>query len=199
MQKSYVVVDTVAGIKREVAHNYRRHEKNLVLLPYHEELTCELDARFDHIKHGIVTAVLVNEQRPALRNFIFALKMYLSVYGFHFTREDHLQMIELLYFILVRKHQWHDIVTYAAKTLEDLANKCYFGYQDLTLDWEPLFDLYYGANYGKLMEEIEGKNLKNAVFLLKRFYRPSDTPKIWDRVRFDYRHIKDEFECTAAF
>ncbi|VDM67589.1 unnamed protein product [Strongylus vulgaris] len=179
---SYVVVDTVSGIKRENDRKYGRHEKNLVLLPYHEELTCELDARFDHIKHGIVTAVLVNEQRPALRNFIFALKTYLSVYGFRFSREDHLQLIELLYLILVRKHQWHDIVAYTAKTLEDLANKCYFGYKDLLLDWEPLFDLYYASNYGKLNEEIEGTNLRNAVFLIKRFYRPSDTPKIWDKV-----------------
>ncbi|KAK6031586.1 hypothetical protein OSTOST_02263 [Ostertagia ostertagi] len=71
---SFVVVDAAVGVQREVARNFCRHEKKFALLPYHEELTKELDARFEHIKHGIVIAVLVNEQRPALRNFIFALK-----------------------------------------------------------------------------------------------------------------------------
>ncbi|KIH59918.1 hypothetical protein ANCDUO_09840, partial [Ancylostoma duodenale] len=178
---SYVVVDSAVGVKREVDRKFGRHEKHAVLLPYHEELICELDARFDHIKHGLVTAVLVNEQRPALRNFVFALKTFISTHGFRFSKEEHIQLIQLLYLILVRKDQWPDIVTYAAKALEDLVNRSYFTYEDLTLEWEPLYNLYYGANYGKL-EEIEGKNLRNAVFRLKRFYRPSDTPQIWNKI-----------------
>ncbi|KAL6739508.1 hypothetical protein Aduo_012952 [Ancylostoma duodenale] len=180
MVSSYVVVDSAVGVKREVDRKFGRHEKHAVLLPYHEELICELDARFDHIKHGLVTAVLVNEQRPALRNFVFALKTFISTHGFRFSKEEHIQLIQLLYLILVRKDQWPDIVTYAAKALEDLVNRSYFTYEDLTLEWEPLYNLYYGANYGKL-EEIEGKNLRNAVFRLKRFYRPSDTPQIWNK------------------
>lgn len=71
---TYVVVDSAVGVKRDIDRKFGRHIKHSVLLPYYEELTCELDARFDHIKHGLVTAVLVNEQRPALRNFVFALK-----------------------------------------------------------------------------------------------------------------------------
>ncbi|ETN84786.1 hypothetical protein NECAME_06670 [Necator americanus] len=178
---TYVVVDSAAAIKRDINRKFGRHEKHFVLVPYHEELTCELDARFDHIKHGLITAVLVNEQRPGLRNFVFALKTFLSIYGFRFSKEEHVQLIQLFYLILVRKDQWPDIVNYAAKTLEDLVNRSYFNYDDITLDWEPLYNLYYDANYGKL-EEIDGKNLRNAVFRLKRFYRPSETPKIWDKV-----------------
>ncbi|KHJ91386.1 hypothetical protein OESDEN_08748 [Oesophagostomum dentatum] len=70
-----VVVDTAVGVKNDIARKFGRHEKHYVLLPYHEQFACELDARLSHLKHGLVTAVLVNEQRPALRNFIFALKM----------------------------------------------------------------------------------------------------------------------------
>ncbi|EYC04055.1 hypothetical protein Y032_0090g2389 [Ancylostoma ceylanicum] len=198
MVSSYVVVDSAVGVKREVNRKFGRHEKHSVLLPYHEELTCELDARFDHIKHGLVTAVLVNEQRPALRNFVFALKTFVSTYGFRFSKEEHIQLIHLLYLILVRKDQWPDIVNYAAKAIEDLVNKSYFTYEDLTLEWEPLYNLYYGANYGKL-EEIDGKNLRNAVFRLKRFYRPSDTPKIWNRIQVHLspRYSTKEF-CDLA-
>ncbi|VDO30965.1 unnamed protein product [Haemonchus placei] len=74
MKPSFVVVDASVGVEREVARKFLRHEKKLALLPYHEVLCSELDTRFEHIKHGLVIAVLMNEQRPALRNFIFALK-----------------------------------------------------------------------------------------------------------------------------
>ncbi|KAK6750530.1 hypothetical protein RB195_002480 [Necator americanus] len=198
MASTYVVVDSAAAIKRDINRKFGRHEKHFVLVPYHEELTCELDARFDHIKHGLITAVLVNEQRPGLRNFVFALKTFLSIYGFRFSKEEHVQLIQLFYLILVRKDQWPDIVNYAAKTLEDLVNRSYFNYDDITLDWEPLYNLYYDANYGKL-EEIDGKNLRNAVFRLKRFYRPSETPKIWDKIQVHLspRYSTKEF-CDLA-
>ncbi|WKY03229.1 hypothetical protein Q1695_004740 [Nippostrongylus brasiliensis] len=182
MKPSFVVVDGAVGVKRDKTRKFGRHEKKFVLLPYHEQLTCELDARFEHIKHGLVIAVLVNEQRPALRNFIFALKTYVTTYGFRFSRDDHLQIIHLLYLILVRKNQWAEIITYAAKALEDVMQKSYFGYEQLPLDWEPVFALYHGANYGKI-EEVDGKGLRNAVYRLKRFYKPSDTPKIWEKIQ----------------
>ncbi|XGW27629.1 hypothetical protein V3C99_007881 [Haemonchus contortus] len=182
MKPSFVVVDASVGVEREVARKFLRHEKKLALLPYHEVLTSELDTRFEHIKHGLVIAVLMNEQRPALRNFIFALKTFVSTYGFRFTREELIQLIKLVYLVFVRKDQWADIIIYAAKALEDLTNKSYLTYKELELDWMPVYELYYGASYGKL-EEVEGKNLRNAVFRLKRFYKPSESPKIWDKIQ----------------
>ncbi|VDM52991.1 unnamed protein product [Angiostrongylus costaricensis] len=194
----FMVVDGAIGVKRDTDRKFGRHEKKFALLPYYEELSCEVDARFEHIKHGLVTAVLVNEQRPALRNYIYALKMFLNIYGFRFQREDHINLIRLLYLILVKKDQWPEIIHYAAKALETLVIKSYLSYKELSLDWEPLFNLYYGANYGKL-EEVDGKELRNPVFRLKRFYKPTDTPEIWDRIQvyLSPRYSTKEF-CDLA-
>nr|CDJ89779.1 unnamed protein product [Haemonchus contortus] len=74
MKPSFVVVDAAVGVKEETARKLCHHEKKFALLPYYEALTRELDTRFEHIKHGLVIAILTNEQHPALRNFICALK-----------------------------------------------------------------------------------------------------------------------------
>lgn len=187
----FVVVDGAIGVKRDTDRKFGHHEKKFALLPYYDELTCEVDARFDHIKHGLVTAVLVNEQQPALRNYIFALKTFVSTYGFRFSREDHINLIRLLYLILVRKDQWPEIILYAANALDALVNKSYFSYKELPLDWEPLFNLYYGANYGKL--ELDGKGLRNSVFRMKRFYKPTDAPKIWEKIQV---HLSPRYSTT---
>ncbi|XGW27632.1 hypothetical protein V3C99_007882, partial [Haemonchus contortus] len=179
---SFVVVDAAVGVKEETARKLCHHEKKFALLPYYETFTRELDTRFEHIKHGLVIAILTNEQHPALRNFICALKSFTTMYGFRFVKEELIQLIKLFYLILVRKDQWEDIITFSALALEDLMNKSYLDHKDLVLDWEPVYQLYYGANYGKL-EEVDGKNMRNAVVRLKRFYRPSESPKIWNKIQ----------------
>ncbi|KAK6015020.1 hypothetical protein OSTOST_19563, partial [Ostertagia ostertagi] len=85
-----------------------------------------------------------------------------------------------MYLVMVKKDQWHDVVHYAARALEKLINKCYFTHKDLVLEWEPVYDLYYGAAYGKL-EDVDGGRIRTATFRLKRFYRPSESPKIWEK------------------
>ncbi|VDM53878.1 unnamed protein product [Angiostrongylus costaricensis] len=178
---SFVVVDAGVNVERDKARKYGRHEKKFVLLPYHEQLSNYLDDYFEHIKHGLVISVLVNENRPALRNYMLALRKFVEANGFRFSKGDHLKLIQLLYLVMVKKDQWHDVVHYAAKALEKLLNKCYFNHNDLVLEWEPAYDLYYGAAFGKL-ENVESNRIRTAIFRLKRFYKPSDSAKIWKRV-----------------
>ncbi|WKY03235.1 hypothetical protein Q1695_004743 [Nippostrongylus brasiliensis] len=182
MKPSFVVVDAGVHIAREKERKFGRHEKKYVLLPYHRQLSDYLDEQFEHIKHGLVVSVLVNENRPALRNYIYGLRKFVEAHGFRFSRDDHVKLIKLLYLIMVKKDQWHDVVHYAAKSLEKLINKCYFTHEDLTLDWQPVYDLYYGATFGKL-DDIDGGRIRTATFRLKRFYKPSESPKIWEKVQ----------------
>lgn len=71
---SFVVVDAKANVAKDKTRKFGRHEKKYVLLPYHQQLSVYLDGQYEHIKHGLIVAVLVNENRPALRNYIHALK-----------------------------------------------------------------------------------------------------------------------------
>ncbi|KAK6750531.1 hypothetical protein RB195_002481 [Necator americanus] len=182
MKPSFVVVDASVNAAKDKRRNFGYHEKKYILLPYHHQLSMYLDEQFEHIKHGLVVSVLVNENRPALRNYIHALKKFVEAHGFRFSKSDHLKLIKLIYLVMVKKDQWHDVVHYAAKALEKLINKCYFTHEDMVVDWEPVYDLYYGATYGKL-EDVDGARIRIATFRLKRFYRPSDSPKIWEKVQ----------------
>uniref|UniRef100_A0A158PC00 BLM10_mid domain-containing protein n=1 Tax=Angiostrongylus cantonensis TaxID=6313 RepID=A0A158PC00_ANGCA len=195
---SFVVVDAGVNVERDKARKFGRHEKKFVLLPYHEQLSNYLDDYFKHIKHGLVISVLVNENRPALRNYILALRKFVEANGFRFSKGDHLKLIQLLYLVMVKKGQWHDVIHYAAKALEKLLNKCYFNHNDLVLEWEPAYDLYYGAAFGKL-EDVESNRIRTAIFRLKRFYKPSDSAKIWKRVKVHLapRYSNKEF-CEMA-
>nr|CDJ92906.1 unnamed protein product [Haemonchus contortus] len=71
---SFVVVDASVNVEDEKKRHFGRHEKKYVLLPYYSQLSIYLDKHFEHIKHGLVASVLVNENRPALRNYIYALR-----------------------------------------------------------------------------------------------------------------------------
>uniref|UniRef100_A0A7I4YPD5 BLM10_mid domain-containing protein n=2 Tax=Haemonchus contortus TaxID=6289 RepID=A0A7I4YPD5_HAECO len=182
VKPSFVVVDASVNVEDEKKRHFGRHEKKYVLLPYYSQLSIYLDKHFEHIKHGLVASVLVNENRPALRNYIYALKEFVETHGFRFSKSDHIKLIKLLYLVMVKKDQWHDVVHYAARALEKLINKCYFTYKELVLEWEPAYELYYGAAFGKL-EDVDGGRIRTATFRLKRFYKPSDSPKIWEKVQ----------------
>lgn len=182
MKPSFVVVDAGVNVAKEKARHFGRHEKKYVLLPYHQKLSDYLDEQFEHILHGLVASVLVCENRPALRNYMYGLRKFVEAHGFRFSKSDHIKLIKLLYLIMVRKDQWHDVIHYAAKALEKLINKCYFTHDDLNLEWEPVYDLYYGAAYGKL-EDVDSGRIRTACFRLKRFYKPSESPNIWKKVQ----------------
>ncbi|VDK68789.1 unnamed protein product [Cylicostephanus goldi] len=117
---SFVVVDAGVNYEKDKKRNFGRHDKKYVLLPYHQELSQCLDGHLEHIKHGLLISAIVNENRPALRNYIHALKKFIDAHGFRFPKEDHLKFIKLMYLIMIKKDQWHDVVHYAAKALEKL-------------------------------------------------------------------------------
>ncbi|KJH47947.1 hypothetical protein DICVIV_05967 [Dictyocaulus viviparus] len=224
---SFVIVEVGSNVSKEEARAFGRHEKKFVLLPYYQQLSLDLDYQFEHIKHGLVLSVLVNENRPALRNYIFSLKKFLEANGFRFSKSDHLKLIRLMYLIMVKKDQWHDVVHYAARALEKLINsgyisgadelietqnkkrtleafhcnekqKCHFTHDDMVLEWEPVYNLYYGATFGKL-EDIDGEKIRAATFQLKRFYKPSDSVKIWERVKVHLApHYSTKEFCEMA-
>ncbi|VDO98850.1 unnamed protein product [Heligmosomoides polygyrus] len=74
MKPSFVVVDAGVNVAKEKARHFGRHEKKYVLLPYHQKLSDYLDEQFEHILHGLVASVLVCENRPALRNYMYGLR-----------------------------------------------------------------------------------------------------------------------------
>ncbi|PIO60872.1 hypothetical protein TELCIR_17622, partial [Teladorsagia circumcincta] len=45
---------------------------------------------------------------------------FIEAHGFRFSRSDHIKLIKLMYLVMVKKDQWHDVVHYAARALEKL-------------------------------------------------------------------------------
>ncbi|KAK6016128.1 hypothetical protein OSTOST_18393, partial [Ostertagia ostertagi] len=91
---------------------------------------------------------------------------FIDAHGFRFSRSDHIKLIKLMYLVMVKKDQWHDVT-----------------HKDLVLEWEPVYDLYYGAAYGKLEDVDGGKNPKANFQTEAILHRPSESPKIWEKIQ----------------
>ncbi|VDO28298.1 unnamed protein product [Haemonchus placei] len=166
VKPSFVVVDASVNVEDEKKRHFGRHEKKYVLLPYYSQLSIYLDEHFEHIKHGLVASVLVNENRPALRNYIYALKEFVETHGFRFSKGDHIKLIELLYLVMVKKDQWHDVVHYAARALEKLIKASEIRPSEAKLSSTKL--LGYSDKFGKILPlNCESMLLPNA---LKKVY-----------------------------
>lgn len=117
---SEVTVNGQLAMKRLIDRGFTRSRAKLALLPYYPQLEEFLDQYVHHLELGIVTACLVHEYLPGLRNFLFFMDQYIHRCGLRFTKEQHLKLIKVTYLILTKENQWREIVTTAAKLLANL-------------------------------------------------------------------------------
>lgn len=54
----------------------------------------------------------------------------------------------------------------------------------MILDWLPVYDLYYGASYGKL-QDLREVDLAPTVDKLKRFFDPKEIVHIWEKLQVE--------------
>ncbi|XP_023231412.1 proteasome activator complex subunit 4-like [Centruroides sculpturatus] len=118
------------------------------LLPYSEELDEESQRLFSEIKTNIAKSILLHELKPGTVHWLTNLSRYLKLYGRKFSKNDHIQLIKLLYKIItipdlelnILQHVVH-ILTLLLKKKELLSR------EDLELPWRPLYELYERTMY----------------------------------------------------
>ena len=101
-------------------------QKELVfnkLLPYAESIDQESQSYLCEIKSNLSKAVLLRELRPGCVAWTGRLNRYLNLYGFKFSKEDHVNFIKLYYELILIADLEASMISLFASTLNALMKK----------------------------------------------------------------------------
>ncbi|KAF7632932.1 hypothetical protein Mgra_00007634 [Meloidogyne graminicola] len=175
--------EEVSQFQRVLWHN--------TLLPYQAELEKEADYYFSNVKSGIAYSVLMRDSRPGLIIWVCELDRFIKLHSFRFTKQDHINLLNLLYNTLIMKDLDLRVVKILCSSLRFLlSRKALLSRDDVQFNWRPLYDLYVQVAYKNLEEDgvflVPGdidKFLDATILDCNRFFPNSATQEILDEAR----------------
>ena len=102
---------------------YQRESLYNHYLPYTGQLDTESGQWLEEIKLNLSRAVLLKDHRPGLVTWMSRLTGYISLYGYKFSKEDHLAFINLTWELLLIPHLEPSLLNFVARVLIKLLRK----------------------------------------------------------------------------
>ena len=186
---------------------YQRESLYNHYLPYAAQLDRDSEEWLQEIKLNLSRAVLLRELRPGLVTWMSRLTGYISLYGYKFTKEDHVSFIQLAWELLVIPDMEPAILHFFTKVLIQLLRKTnlltpkdlggrkhlfphsmiftiFSLFIILVLDWRPLYDIQKQNEKRNLLrsrnnfdEELDS-DLTTLVKLCRYYFPSSSTAEI---------------------
>ncbi|XP_077536244.1 proteasome activator complex subunit 4-like [Haemaphysalis longicornis] len=158
------------------------------LLPYRERIEDEAAALLDEIKTNLGRSVLLRQVKPAAEFWAGHLSNYLRLYGFHFSKVDHVDLVRLLLELVVVRDLELRTVQKLAETITQLHRKRkLLSREDLSIDWRPLYELYerliYSRNKALGMLRLPANmeaSLKVMIRSCRAYFSASSTQEMLD-------------------
>ncbi|KAI5747715.1 hypothetical protein M8J77_017735 [Diaphorina citri] len=111
-------------------------------LPYADKIDDESLEKLAEIKANLGKAVVLQEMRPGWEIWTGRLMKYIRLYGFKFSKEDHVAFVKLVYELLTIPGLEPYLVVKFSNVLHSLLKKrTLLPPGSLELPWRPLFDL----------------------------------------------------------
>ncbi|PBC33887.1 Proteasome activator complex subunit [Apis cerana cerana] len=112
------------------------------LLPYVDDLEIESKTLLAEIKSNLARAVMFNETWPGCFVWVNKLCHYLNIYGLHFSKEDHILLIKLLYeLVTLSEIPTPSTFKCLLALLLLLKKKKLISPDELELPWQPLYKM----------------------------------------------------------
>jgi proteasome activator subunit 4 len=131
----------------------KKYQKPLVYnkhLPYADVIESEAVEKLSLIKKNLSVAVQKRDVTYGYIYWIRRLQSYITVYGMHFTKEDHLLFIKLAFELLTGcKTETHHIYSLVALINTLLKKRHLVSRDDLQLPWKPVYELYHEVFHSK--------------------------------------------------
>ncbi|OUC44810.1 HEAT repeat protein [Trichinella nativa] len=168
------------------------HERFILkYLPYYDKLREEVTEHIVKIKSGLASSLLLRECRPGLQFWISQIESMINVYGYCFTKEDHIMFVKIIYELLASPDIDYPTAEYLCTALVVLLKKWYYiSPKDLQLNWKVLFALYervIALDLDDEFQEVVPKSLPvvltNAVKLSSMYFSKEATQEILNRLR----------------
>ncbi|XP_008550347.1 proteasome activator complex subunit 4 [Microplitis demolitor] len=164
------------------------------LLPYAEELDEEAKVLLADIKGQLGRAVMLRRLQPDCYLAILKLRMYLKLYHFRFTKDDHILFIKLMYELIIIPSLEPSLINLLSSTLTSLMRKKeLIAPTELELPWRPLYDLMFRTMKRNKRSQVilgmqrvpiyMGKTLHSLVHDAKTYFPITATQEILDELR----------------
>jgi proteasome activator subunit 4 len=168
-------------------------------LPYYDELKDEANREFELLKTAIASSILRRDVRPGFIYAVHDLIEFINIYGKRFSKQDHVNIVKLLYDVFIIKGLDFRVVRMVASAINTLSNrKMLITREDFRVDWRPLYDLYREIAFKNLEEEglilfPEGlkDKVENSITFLSDFFEDNATQEILDVLRPDFCPFDD--------
>ncbi|XP_044747476.1 proteasome activator complex subunit 4-like [Coccinella septempunctata] len=159
------------------------------LLPYSDQIYEEASEELKIIKTNLLKSFLARELEPGFLLWSIRLVQYIKLYGYLFSKEDHIRLIKLYLEVLKIRKQDPICISKWCNTLNLLLKKKYLLSRDeLQIDWKPLHDLF-----SKIQDDIKSGMYKHpasmendilSVIISCRTYFPaSDTQDMLNKYK----------------
>ena len=102
---------------------YQRESLYNHYLPYTSHLDTESDQWLEEIKLNLSRAVLLKDLRPGVVTWMSRLTGYISLYGYKFSKEDHLSFIHLAWELFITPHLDPELLHFFIQVLIKLLRK----------------------------------------------------------------------------
>ncbi|CAG5135841.1 unnamed protein product, partial [Candidula unifasciata] len=166
---------------QKVCH-YSRH------LPYSQELDVESVAIFADIKANLSRSIQLRDIKVGCRHWILQLERYILIYGYKFSKTDHVHLVKLVFELLTMPLKEYALVEKFAVVLSLLLKKrSLLSREDLILPWRPLYKIVEEVNKNgggcKVFPIKFESNIKSAVRACNPYFHEDATQEMLDEWR----------------
>ncbi|XP_018011103.1 proteasome activator complex subunit 4A isoform X2 [Hyalella azteca] len=156
------------------------------LLPYSNHLDAEIVEELKNIKLNLTKALVASDLKCGGLTWIYRLHRFIKLYGYCFSKEDHVAFIELLYELIVAPGLVIRVVIRLCQTLLLLLKKItLLTPDDIQLQWRPLYELHCRffhcavAKQGMLRVPIQTEGTINSVIRhCRAYFAPGTTEEL---------------------
>lgn len=176
------------------ASNYKRYQKSLIineLLPYSECLEEEANQLFGEIKLNLSIAVQKRDLWPGALFWTNRLTSFIKAYGFHFTKEDHINLVHFLFQLVTIPNLESPLLNCWSILLDKLLKKKkLLSPSDMRFSWRPMYDLVMRISDTKfkrlgmkIYSERTISNVKGLIDSIRCYFTLESTQELLDEGR----------------
>ncbi|XP_059159046.1 proteasome activator complex subunit 4B-like [Physella acuta] len=180
--------DSIMMEGREAVLGFQPQKESVysTALPYADEIDQESNAILSEIKGNLGRAIQLRDIKIGTRHWIVQLERYITLYGFKFSKTDHILLVKLMFELLTMPLQEFSLVEKFAMTLNLLLRKkSLLSREDLILPWQPLYKIVKECskdkcNFYPAKFEV---TIKNTVIACTPYFHENATQEMLDEWR----------------
>ena len=113
----------IPGLPEDREGLYQKESLYNHYLPYHDQLDEDSDTWWTEIKTNLTRAVLTRDLRPGVVTWMSRLTGFINMYGFKFSKEDHVMLVNLTWSLLTMENMEPRLMEVFVRVLLSLLKK----------------------------------------------------------------------------